>query len=58
MFNNARSWVFGAALVLTATPALATPPLLAPGDLAALLGEKNVVIIDVRGKANEGSVEI
>jgi len=58
MLNNARSWIFGAALVLTATPSLATPPLLAPDDLAALLGGKDVVILDVRGKASEGSAEI
>lgn len=58
MFNNPRSWIFGAATVLTAAPALATEPLLAPDDLAALLGDENVVIIDVRGEPSEGSAEI
>ena len=50
--------IIGAALVLAATPALATAPLLTPEDLASLLGDENVVIIDVRGEPSEGSAEI
>lgn len=47
-----------AAFVLAAAPALAAGPLIAPAELAARLGDPDLVVIDVRsGVENGGSAE-